>query len=240
MILTVSKRVSQAGCSLPRTRWKVPAPASAPASTPAAPATPAAPDQVTCPSHCSEISVRIEDTNDPDPDSRFRLQRPRSDSYVRSRRRPSYAASEASSCVSDEFPSLASSGQMLRSCAPSRISNGPWGFEGVPPATGVPHDWSYARSDSVTTSGLGSEVSDSDTRADDAISLCGSVRFGCPSEDSLATDDGVFTDTSITRPASPTNASSPTPNTGVLRRPRPRPSSLLGIKTDSNIITLSD
>lgn len=85
----------------------------------------------------------------------------------------------------------------------------------------------YARSDSVTTSGLGSEISDSDTRADDALSLCsGSTRcFGTggsvPSEEaeteSLPPDDGVFTE-----PPPPVRLQPP------LRSTRPRPSSLLG------------
>ena len=81
----------------------------------------------------------------------------------------------------------------------------------------------------MTTSGLGSEISDSDMRADDALSLCsGSTRcFGgsasAPSEetetDSLPPDDGVFTEPP---PLPPIRLQPPTRST------RPRPSSLLG------------
>lgn len=81
----------------------------------------------------------------------------------------------------------------------------------------------------MTTSGLGSEISDSDTRADDASSLCsGSTRcFGAgsaaPEEaaetDSLPPDDGVFTEP----PPPLARIQMPPP-----RSSRPRPSSLLG------------
>lgn len=90
----------------------------------------------------------------------------------------------------------------------------------------------YARSDSVTTSGLGSEISDSDTRADDALSLCSGTSARCfsggaiPSEEteteSIPPDDGVFTE-----PPPPPPAVRFQP---PVRSNRPlRPSSLLGI-----------
>ena len=87
--------------------------------------------------------------------------------------------------------------------------------------------WPYARSDSVTTSGLGSEISDSDMRADDVLSLCGSVRYGCRSDEteSLPPDDGVFTELTTTLP--------------VAGRPRPRPSSLMGTFYSSSFLLSS-
>ena len=84
----------------------------------------------------------------------------------------------------------------------------------------------------MTTSGLGSEVSDSDTRADDMFSLCGSVRFGWQSEEteSLPPDDGVFTDPQHLHPCmSPTPPPPPPAPPVPAARSRPRPSSLLGI-----------
>lgn len=94
----------------------------------------------------------------------------------------------------------------------------------------------YARSDSVTTSGLGSEISDTDTRADDALSLCsGSTRcFGIggsvPSEEaeteSIPPDDGVFTEPLPPIPPPTVRLQTVQP---PIRSTRPRPSSLLGI-----------
>lgn len=164
--------------------------------------------------HCSEISVQI-GRDDPTAvavadesveirtgsarrsggNSSSLFNRPHSDGNFRRLplRRPSYAPSEASSsCLSDaatpSSPTSSSSGSLLSP------------------------QWSaYARSDSVTTSGLGSEISDSDTRADcDAMSLC--------SGSTAETDDGVFT-------------SSEPPM--QQRSTRPRPSSLLGIVPNS-------
>jgi hypothetical protein len=224
MILTVSKRVSQSSPSLPlplppmslarnqmHQRWKEPANQLL------------HPPHPHSPSHCSEISVRIEKSEGSAPEEEEQVevrprgpllqQRPHSDGphLFRNRRRPSYAPSEASSTLSDE---------MLLPPTPSS----------PPPVHSLlnPQDWTYARSDSVTTSGLGSEVSDSDTRADDTLSLCGSVRFGWQSEEteSLPPDDGVFTESApgTTRSSSP----QPSPPPQAPTRSRPRPSSLLG------------
>ena len=224
MILTVSKRVSQSSPSLPlplppmslarnqmHQRWKEPANQLL------------HPPHPHSPSHCSEISVRIEKSEGSAPEEEEQVQvrprgpllqqRPHSDGphLFRNRRRPSYAPSEASSTLSDE---------MLLPPTPSS----------PPPVHSLlnPQDWTYARSDSVTTSGLGSEVSDSDTRADDMLSLCGSVRFGWQSEEteSLPPDDGVFTESApgTTRSSSP----QPSPPPQAPTRSRPRPSSLLG------------
>ena len=196
-------------------------------------------------SHCSEISVQIEESaaataaaasvqeEESDVEIRRRgpgFPRPHSDGGFRHLptqhhhplqhtrsvpRRPSYAPSETSSSISDD---------MLLPPTPSS----------PPPSHCLlnPQTWGsglYARSDSVTTSGLGSEISDSDMRADDALSLCsGSTRcFGgsasAPSEetetDSLPPDDGVFTEPP---PLPPIRLQPPTRST------RPRPSSLLG------------
>ena len=146
---------------------------------------------------------------------------------LRNRHWAGYAASEASSTLSDEMtlPATPSSPLPPASTAAAAAHH----------VVLQPHDWSYARSDSVTTSGLGSEVSDTDTRLDDTLSLCsGSARFGWQSEetDSLPADDGVFTEASAatTRSSSPSLPLPPPPAPSqVPLRSRPRPSSLLGI-----------
>lgn len=155
-------------------------------------------------------------------------------------RRTSYAPSEASySSISDDMllsptPSspLPPSGHHLMAglISPQNACShsGAWASPGL-----------YARSDSVTTSGLGSEISDSEmgqSRADlDALSLCsgmsgpgrcgrgGSVA-GChePDFSSLPPDDGVFTEL-----FSPPPARLQPPPRGGSSRPS-RPSSLLG------------
>jgi len=208
MVLTVSKRVSQSVPSLPRTCWKPTATTVTATTESAADAAPS--------SHCSQISVHIErSTGEPtQPDVEIRrgrglVQRPHSDG-ARNRRRSSYAPSETSSSFSDDvlFPQTPSSPLPSHSLLSPQQS------------------WPYARSDSVTTSGLGSEISDFDMRADDILSLCGSVRYECTSEEteSLPPDDGVFTELAV--PPAALRLTSPTTFPG---RPRPRPSSLLGI-----------
>ena len=186
---------------------------------------PPSPSSATAPTtadHCSEISVQIDNPAAIESVeirtggarrscSGSLFTRPHSDGNFRRLplRRPSYAPSEASSCVSDEMiPTPSSPTTSMSSSGGSGLllSPSPWASS----QTGL-----YARSDSVTTSGLGSEISDSDTRADcDAMSLCsGSTR--CEAEP----DDGVFTE-----PPPP-----PPPSMLGLRSTRPRPSSLLGI-----------
>jgi len=220
MVLTVSKRVSQSVPSLPRTCWKPAAATTAAATTAATTAstTPESASDAAPSSHCSQISVHIErstgESTHPDVEvrrgGRSLVQRPHSDG-ARNRRRSSYAPSETSSSISDDvlFPATPSSPLPTHSLLSPQQS------------------WPYARSDSVTTSGLGSEISDFDMRnTDDILSLCGSVRYGCTSEEteSLPPDDGVFTELAI--PPAAFRLTSPSTFPG---RPRPRPSSLLGI-----------
>ena len=254
VVLTVSqsKRVTSGHpTAVPpsgRPRWKAAAAATSPDAN----------------DFCSEISVQIEgsartgqqqqppppDQDDHDVDQveiRRRgpgsCQRPHSDGGFRNlpfygqsvsrsagpmcSRRPSYAPSESSSSViSDELllPPTPSSPPPGHHCLLSPQTS--WMSSG---------GGMYARSDSVTTSGLGSEISDSDTRADDALSMCsgmsgmtrGTDMTTGEMMDSLPPDDGVFINETPPPPGRqlPLLFAAPPPS----RSSRPRPSSLLGI-----------
>lgn len=185
---------------------------------------------------CAEISVEIQpEVEEEEVEIRHKLRgvgqiRPHSDGAFRNLlggsrtvplsapgRRPSNASYCSSAGTTDEllFPPTPSSPPAGHPCLLSPQT--PWGL-------------GYARSDSVTTSGLGSEISDSDYtgRGDDALSMCSGMSGGSglrPSDtagfdlmdsaSSIAPDDGVFTEAPPVRPP--------------LRSTRPRPSSLLGI-----------
>jgi hypothetical protein len=176
-------------------------------------------------------------------------------------RRPSYAPSETSySPISDEMlmpPTPSSppppSNSSSSSCSSHHLMGGLLSPQGIPSSNSVSGAWGvvspglYARSDSVTTSGLGSEISDSEmgqSRADlDALSLCsgtsGTLRGNggggsiaglgfLESEtdfSSLPPDDGVFTEPLFLPPPPPVRLQPP-PRGGSARPSRP--SSLLG------------
>ncbi|XP_032784480.2 serine-rich adhesin for platelets isoform X2 [Daphnia magna] len=176
-------------------------------------------------------------------------------------RRTSYAPSEASySSISDDMllsptPSSPPPPSSSSSCSSHHLMAGLLSPQGNPCSNSSSGNWGgvvspglYARSDSVTTSGLGSEISDSEmgqSRADlDALSLCsgmsGTVRSGVGGGGSIAgsgflesetdfaslpPDDGVFTELFSPPPA---RLQPPPPPRGGSSRPS-RPSSLLGI-----------
>jgi hypothetical protein len=174
-------------------------------------------------------------------------------------RRPSYAPSETCySPISDEMlmpPTPSSppppSNSSSSSCSSHHLMGGLLSPQGISSSNSVSGAWGvvspglYARSDSVTTSGLGSEISDSEmgqSRADlDALSLCsgmsGTLRGGggsiaglgfLESEtdfSSLPPDDGVFTEPLFLPPPPPVRLQPP-PRGGSARPSRP--SSLLG------------
>ncbi len=145
------------------------------------------------------------------------------------------------------------------SCSSHHLMGGLLSPQGISSSNSVSGAWGvvspglYARSDSVTTSGLGSEISDSEmgqSRADlDALSLCsgmsGTLRGGggsiaglgfLESEtdfSSLPPDDGVFTEPLFLPPPPPVRLQPP-PRGGSARPSRP--SSLLGKFNSVNLI----